>query len=581
MNIIGISAFFHDSACCLLRDGVLVAAASEERFSRIKHDRRAPVEAFGFCLEAAQLSISDIDAVAYYEDPRSKLARQLWSGSPATPLDPSFVRRTLRRQLGFSGPILTFPHHLSHAASSFFFSGFDEAAILVVDGVGEWATTTYGVGSGKMLEVLEEVSFPHSLGLLYSTITSYLGFRVNDGEYKVMGLAPYGQPLRIDEICQLIGMGPDGQFALNLRYFDFLRGRRMYSPAITELFGQPPRRPEEPITSFHHDVARSLQLVVEEILLEKVDFLQRRTGCRRLCMAGGVALNCVANGRIRRESGFEELFIPPAPGDAGGCLGAAALAHIRHTGERPAQPRLAHAEYGPSYSNQQIEELLETSALPASDFRRDPKGLCLAAATRLEAGDVVAWLQGPMEFGPRALGNRSLLANPMDPDIRNRLNHKVKRRETFRPFAPSVLAAHAADHFDLGQASPFMLETCSVRSALDLPGIEHIDGSARPQTVDPALSPRYAALLESFNLRTGCPILVNTSFNVRGEPIVRSPIDALFCFATTDIDCLVLEDFLIDRRDLPSSWATLLTSWERRKRSLDSASVSHDLYTLV
>jgi carbamoyltransferase len=579
MNIVGLSAFFHESACCLLRDGQLVAAAEEERFSRVKHDPRLPVSAFRWCLRRGGISITDVDCVAYYESPAKKLERQVWSGIPESlRLDPGRPEREIRERLGYEGPVLTFEHHQSHAASAFFFSGFPEAALLTVDGVGEWATTTYGRGRGSGIELFEEVRFPHSLGLLYSTITAYLGFEVNDGEYKVMGLAPYGEPRYSEEMRRLVSSGPEGQYRLNLDYFDFIRGSKMYSDALPKLFGEPPRRREAEVTRFHEDVARSLQAVLEEILLEKVRYLHRRTGLPDLCMAGGVALNVVANGRILREGPFERLFVQPAAGDSGTCLGAAALAHAQLTGQRPGG-RLPHVYLGPGWRIDEIAGLIAATGLPALDFREREAGLIEAVVDRLKTGKVIGWFHGSLELGPRALGARSLLADPRDPDMRDRLNRLVKKREAFRPFAPSVLEAHAAEHFDLRHPSPFMLETCRVVSPLDLPAITHVDGSARPQTVDPQISPRYAALLEAFRRRTGCPLLVNTSFNVRGEPIVCSPVDALFSLGSSGIDALVLEDFLIDREIVPANWAELFPAWREQARS--GFAVSTDLYTFV
>ena len=581
MNVVGISAFYHESACCLLQDGRLVAAAEEERFSRVKHDPRLPVSAFRWCLRRGGIGITDVDAVAFYESPEKKAERQLWAGLPeGVRPDPGRPERAIREELGYEGPVLTFDHHASHAASAFFFSGFPEAALLTVDGVGEWATTAYGRGSGSGIELFEEVRFPHSLGLLYSTITAYLGFEVNDGEYKVMGLAPYGEPRYLDEMRRLVSTGPEGQYRLSLDYFDFIRGRRMYSDALPRLFGEPPRPRRAEITRFHEDVARSLQAVLEEILLEKVHYLHGRTGLPDLCMAGGVALNVVANGRILREGPFERLFVQPAAGDSGACLGAAALAHLQLMGERPGG-RLPHVYLGPAWKVDEIAKLLDATSLPVLDFRGNEAGLLEAAVDRLASGKVVAWFHGALELGPRALGARSLLADPRDPGMRDRLNRLVKKREAFRPFAPSVLEAHAAEHFDLGDLrglSPFMLETCRVISPLDLPAITHVDGSARPQTVDPAVSPRYAALLEAFRQRTGCPLLVNTSFNVAGEPIVGSPADALFSLGSSGIDALVLEDFLIDREAIPANWAELFPAWRERARS---GFVSTDLYTFV
>lgn len=590
MNIVGISAFFHESACCLLRDGELIAAAEEERFSRVKHDPRLPAAAFRWCLRQGGIGIADVDAVAYYESPVRKLARQLWAGIPAgaSPdlpwLDPAQPERAIREGLGYEGPVLVFGHHASHAASSFFFSGFPEAAVLTVDGVGEWDTTTYGRGQGANLEVFERIEFPHSLGLLYSTLTAYLGFEVNDGEYKVMGLAPYGEPRYADRVRALVSSGPGGRFELDLRYFDFVRGERMYSEALCDLFGAPPRPRESEIARFHQDVARSLQVVLEEILLEKATWLHGRTGSPNLCMAGGVALNVVANSRLLKESPFERLFVQPAAGDSGGCLGAAALAHVELTGGRPSAKPQRHACLGPSWSSEEVAALLASSGLPARDFQGDEPGLLEAVVDRLAAGRVVGWFHGRMEMGPRALGARSLLADPRDPGMRDRLNRLVKKREAFRPFAPSVLLAHAAEHLDLDHPSPFMLETCRVVSPIDLPAVTHVDGSARPQTVDPETAPRYAALLAAFHRRTGCPVLVNTSFNVRGEPIVASPVDALLCFGTTGIDCLVLEDFVLDREDLPEGWSELLEAWRQRPRSgfgRGRSAISEDLYTFV
>jgi carbamoyltransferase len=588
MNVLGLSAFFHESACCLLVDGRLVAAAEEERFSRVKHDARLPVSAFRWCLRQGGVGIEELDCIAYYESPVKKLSRQLWSGLPAGGagadlawLDPGAPERAIREGLGFEGPILTFDHHLSHAASAFFFSGFPEAAVLTVDGVGEWATTVYSRAAGSSIEPFAEVEFPHSLGLLYSTLTSYLGFEVNDGEYKVMGLAPYGEPRYLEEMRRLVSSGPGGQYRLDLRYFDFVRGRRMWSNALPRLLGEAPRPHEAAITRFHQDVARSLQAVLEEILLEKVGWLHEQTGLPRLCMAGGVALNVVANGRILREGPFSHLFVQPAAGDSGGCLGAAALAWIERTGQRPATGPLRQVGLGPSWSADEIAGLIAATGIAARDFRSREADLLEGIVDRLAQGKVVGWFHGRMELGPRALGGRSLLADPRDPGMRDRLNRLVKKREAFRPFAPSVLAAHAAEHFDLDHPSPFMLETCGVTSPLDLPAIAHVDGSARPQTVDPAEAPRYAALLSAWERRTGCPVLVNTSFNVRGEPIVCSPVDALLCLGASGIDCLVLEDFLIDRDALPADWPALLPAWQHRERSGFGRMVSEDLYTFV
>ena len=585
MNIVGISAGYHESSCCLLQDGALVAAAAEERFTRVKHDPSLPLHAFRFCLEAGRIDITEVDAIAYYESPTKKLARQLWAGRvvPGLPwLDAGRAERGIREQLGWEGPIELFDHHQSHAASAFFYSGFEDAAVLTVDGVGEWATTTYGRGEGSALDLFEEVRFPHSLGLLYSALTSYLGFRVNSGEYKVMGLAPYGEPRYLDRLRRLIEPGPRGQYSLALEYFDFVAGDRMYSAALCDLLGAPPRVAETAIERFHQDVARSLQALLEEVLLVKVAYLAGEVGSENLCMAGGVALNCVANGRILREGAFRRLFVQPAAGDAGGCLGAAALAHVRLAGERHTTAPLAHVYLGPRHGSDEVARLVAATGIAALDFSGRERDLLAAAVDRLAAGRVVGWFHGAMEFGPRSLGARSLLADPRDPRMRERLNRQVKKRETFRPFAPIILRERASEHLDLDHESPFMLETCQVRSRLDLPAVTHVDGSARPQTVDRAVAPRLAALLEAFAARTGCPMLLNPSFNVRGEPIVCSPVDALICMAMSGIDTLVLEDHLIDRESLPAHWPQLVGfAEETRARLQPRAAISETIYTFL
>lgn len=586
MNIIGISAYFHDAACCLVRDGRLVCAAEEERFSRVKHDPRLPWHAFRFCLEQGGLTIADIDCLAYYEDPTKKLARQIWMGlrpgasvavrdKMATRLDAGRVEREIRLGLGYEGPVEIVDHHQSHAASAYYYSGFDEAAVMTVDGVGEWDTTSYCRGQGHALETFERVRFPHSLGLLYSTITAYLGFKVNSGEYKVMGLAPYGEPRYRRQIESLVQRGAGGQYELDLSYFEFIDGERMYSDRLAELLGRPPREPESDLDSFHHDVARSLQTVLEDVLLENVRYLHREVPSDNLCMAGGVALNCVANERILADGPFSHLFIQPAASDAGGALGAAMVAHVRRQGSRPAQGRLEDVLVGPSFDNDDILRMLEASSAEAEDFRGRFDALLDEVVERLAAGKVIGWFQGRMEFGPRALGARSILADPRRDDMRDRINALVKLREAFRPFAPAVLADKAHEHFALDHPSPFMLETCQVRSSLSLPSITHVNNSARVQTVDRVTNPRFAALLDRFEARTGCPILLNTSFNMRGEPIVCTPVDAVTCFVRAKIDTLVLEDFLLDRERTPSLWSPLVSLGDRPE-----SGVGHKVYTL-
>ncbi len=567
MNVIGISAFYHESACCLIQDGRLVAASEEERFSRNKHDRGLPRGSFQDCLRAGGITVRDVDCIAYYESPVKKLSRQLWAGHQGRTRAQLFQdalrpERELREGLGFEGEIRAYDHHLSHAAASFFFSGFPESAILTVDGVGEWATTTYGQAAGNRIDLFEQVDFPHSLGLLYSAITGYLGFEVLSGEYKVMGLAPYGKPRFLEQMRALIRLEEQGQYRLDLSYFDFQHPQRMYGDRMAELFGAPPREPESELTSFHQDVARSLQQLLEEVLLAKADYLHQRTGAENLCMGGGVALNVVANGRILREGPFKRLFVQPAAGDAGSALGAAALAHLELTGQRPGPAPLQQVYLGPGYTAEDAAAVVGATGLPALDFRGREEALLEAVVDRLVERKVVAWFHGRMEMGPRALGGRSILADPRDPEVRERLNRLVKMREAFRPFAPSVLLEHAPRHFDLQHPSPFMLEVCQVTSEIAVPAITHVDQSARPQTVDPRHSPRYARLIEAFYRRTGCPMIVNTSFNIRGEPIVCTPADALQCMVGTEMDCLVLEDFLFDREMIPADWRTLLAEFK-------------------
>jgi carbamoyltransferase len=583
-NIIGISAFYHDAACCILQDGQLIAAAEEERFSRIKADPSVPKKAFRFCLNEARISLNDVDCVAYYESPRKKLARQLWSGVLGNKIarlksyQPKMVETEIREKTGYQGPIVFVDHHISHAASSFFCSGFPSAAILTADGVGEWATTTYGTGEGNNINLFEEVQFPDSLGLLYSTITAYLGFGVNDGEYKVMGLAPYGKPLYTEKIYQLINSpAGSGQFSLNMEYFDFMRNERMYSDLFVDLMGKPARDDDEALEQFHQDVAKSMQVVLEEILLQKAIYLHEKTGHENLCMAGGVALNCVANGQVLRKGPFKKLYVQPAANDAGGAIGAALMAHIELTGKRPFTQKLKHVYLGPSYSSNEVAALLESTGLHYLDLRDNSDELFRLTAKRIAAGKVIGWFQGKMEFGPRSLGARSILADPRNETMRDRINAMVKKREGFRPFAPAVMLSKAKEHFDLDHDSPFMLETCQVVSTMNLPAITHVDGSARVQTVDDSSNKRFYALLKAFDELTGCPIVLNTSFNVKGEPIVCTPEDALRCFITTDIDCLVVGDFIIDRDKNSLDMLRYILSRDVPARS----GITHDVYTFI
>jgi carbamoyltransferase len=590
-NVIGISAGYHDSACCLLQDGVLVAAVQEERFSRVKNDKAFPRKAFRYCLEQGGITLPDVDCIAYYEDPCLKLGRQIWMGmlpNLSAGRRNSIVERVvsqrpqqvIRKLFGYEGPIEIVEHHLSHAASSYYFSGFDEAAILTIDGVGDWATTTYGSGQGGHIGRFEQVDFPDSLGFFYSAITGYLGFEVNEGEYKVMGLAPYGRPLYADKVRKLIEMRSEGQYRLNMEYFAFLNDDSMYTEELSGLLGRPPRVPESEIEQFHMDVAKSVQVVLEEILLEKVRYLHSKVPSENLCMAGGVALNVVANGRCLREGPFKRLFVQPAAGDAGGSVGAAAMAHVRITGRSPSQEKLKHVYLGPAYSSADVDQMLKTSSARYLDFRGREDKLIEYTVDRLMEGKVIGWAHGRMEFGPRSLGARSILADPRHPEMRDRINALVKMREAFRPFAPAVLESKAHEHFEIGHPSPFMLETCRVISPLNLPSITHVDGSARVQTVSPETSPRFAALLEEFDRRTGCPILLNTSFNMRGDPIACTPYDAIMCFVQSQIDVLVVEDFIIERSGVPAMWS-LQAQREAKQKVRDGRAVGHLVYTLL
>jgi carbamoyltransferase len=550
-----------------MQNGRVLAAVEEERFSRIKNDKKFPGAAFRYCLDQAGLTVADIDCVAFYEDPSQKLGRQIWMGmlpglsqqrraSIQSKILWTRPEAEIRLVTGYDGPIEIVDHHLSHAASAYHFSGFDEAAILTIDGVGEWPTTTYNIGHGAEIQRLAQVDFPDSLGLFYSAVTGYLGFEVNEGEYKVMGLAPYGQPKYAEKIRQLLEDGEGGEYRLNLKYFSFLQEERMFSDALCELLGAPARPYGSEIAQFHMDVARSAQLVLEDILLAKVRYLHSRVPSDNLCMAGGVALNVVANRRCLEEGPFKHMFVQPAAGDAGSCLGAAAVAHARKTGQRPHQERLQHVYLGPANPVAETFHILNSSGIRFRDYRDNPAELINEVADKLIAGQVIAWVSGRMEFGPRALGARSILADPRRPEMRDRINALVKQRESFRPFAPAVLEAAVGEHFALDHPSPFMLETCQVVSSIPLPAVTHVDGSARVQTVQRATNPRFAALLEGFYRRTGCPILLNTSFNLKGEPIVCSVMDAISTFGRSKMDTLVLDDFVIDRSDIPEPWKT-------------------------
>ena len=583
MIIIGISALYHDSACAIVVDGRLAAAAQEERFTRQRFDQAMPVYAFAHCLRQARVGIQDIDCVAYYEEPQKKLERQLWMGLPQVPpvrrealfrLDATRPFREIRDLLGYDGKVLTVGHHEAHAASAFYCSGFEEAALLTIDAVGEWATTTYGKGDAQGIHLLEEVRFPHSLGLLYATLTSYLGFQVNSDEYKVMGLAPYGQPTYIEKLRNLIEDRPGGQFRLNSSYFDFASSDKMFTPALIDLLGVPPRGPDDDINKSHENLASSLQALLEEIVLGKLHHLSDLTGSDCLCYAGGVALNCVANARFMREGPFRNWFIQPAAGDAGCAAGAALSVHHRLKGTFNPR-RLTDVRLGPEYEGEILPRILRQSGVPYTEYAGRTADLVSATASRLAQGKVVGWFQGRMEFGPRALGSRSILADPRDATMRDHINALVKKREAFRPFAPAVVAERCSEFFDLDKESPFMLATAQVRKEMSLPAVTHVDGSARVQTVARDVDPRFHALLTEFGRLTGYPVLLNTSFNMRGEPIVCDPTDALICFVRASLDVLVAVDIMVERKAIPSDWM----EWVSRLAPQRPPTISSDAYT--
>lgn len=567
MNILGLSAFYHDSAAALMVDGRLVAAAQEERFTRIRHDEGFPHQAASFCLEHAGLKVEDLDAVAFYDKPLVKFERLLTTYLQTFPRSlPSFLRampvwlreklwtkHEIQKALGCKGDILFGAHHLSHAASSFLVSPYESAAILTLDGVGEWSTTTLGRGTGSQIELLQAIEWPHSLGLLYSAFTYYLGFRVNSAEYKVMGLAPYGEPKYVKTIYDhLIEVAPNGAFRLNMEHFDFHTGLKMTSGRFDRVFGAPPRKLGERPGQREMDLAASVQVVLEEVVLRLGHYLHALTGESRLCMAGGVALNCVANGRLLREGPFEEIYIQPAAGDAGGAVGAAAWAsHMVH-GEPRVSP-LRSPFLGPEYCEAEIKTVLNGFGAPY--HRLDREALLQQTAQRLADQAVVGWFQGRMEFGPRALGARSILADPRNEKARDTVNLKIKFRESFRPFAPSILAERAGGYFSPAPESPYMLLTSQVRREIRespnaIPAVTHVDGSARYQTVTREDHPLYYDLLAAFDRLTGCPVLVNTSFNVRGEPIVCTPEDAFRCFMATNMDVLVMGPLLLEKSEM-------------------------------
>lgn len=584
VNILGISAFYHDSAACLVQDGVIVAAAQEERFTRKKHDESFPHGAVEFCLEHAGIRREDIDHVAFYDKPLLTFERLLetyidyaprgflsfMKAMPTWITEKLWTRETIGRETGFDGKVLFTEHHASHAASAFFPSPFGSAAVLTIDGVGEWATSSVGVGRGNKVELLYELRFPHSLGLLYSAFTYFTGFKVNSGEYKLMGLAPYGEPRYTQKILDnLVDLREDGSLRLNMRYFNFAAGLTMTNDAFADLFEGPPRKSDGPITQREMDLARSVQEVTEMAMLRMAKFARSQTGERNLCLAGGVALNCVGNGRILREGVFDNIWIQPAAGDAGGALGAALSVWHEYL-DNPREIKEGSGDamkgsyLGPRFTSDHIRTTLSSAGAIFEELR--DAELVDRTAKLLADGKVVGWFQGRMEFGPRALGNRSILGDPRSPEMQRQMNLKIKYRESFRPFAPAVLRERAAEHFDLEEPSPYMLLVAPVAeqmrteqngnggaSGLDklnitrsrVPAITHVDLSARVQTVEEQSNPRFYSVIKEFGEITGTPMLINTSFNVRGEPIVCTPGDAFRCFMRTEMDALVVGDLLM------------------------------------
>jgi carbamoyltransferase len=587
MNILGISAFYHDSAACLVQDGTIISAAQEERFTRKKHDASFPNKAVEFCLKQGGIQVSDLDYVGFYDKPFIKFERiletylsiapeglrQYLSAMPVWLKEKLWTRSNIRKDLDYKGPVLFTEHHESHAASAFFPSPFQEAAILTMDGVGEWATSSIASGKDNKIDLLQELHFPHSLGLLYSAFTYYLGFKVNSGEYKVMGLAPYGEPKYADLILdRLIDLKEDGSFRMRMEYFDYLGGMTMTNDKFASVFGHPARQSETQLTQKEMDIAASLQYVTELIMLKMARHIRELTGMKNLCLAGGVALNCVGNGKILKEKIFDKVWIQPAAGDAGGALGVAlSIWHQMLGNERVTHGKdsMRGSYLGPKFEDDEIRKFLDEQNIPYKQY--DDPQLAQAVAQDLESGKVVGWFQGPMEFGPRALGGRSIIGDPRNPKMQSTMNLKIKYRESFRPFAPAVLAEKVQEWFEIDSESPYMLLVAGVREdkrlamteeqknlfGIDLlniprsqiPAITHVDYSARIQTVHAETNPRFYDLLKEFEKATQCAVLINTSFNVRGEPIVCTPEQAFRCFMRTEMDTLVLESFVLDKKD--------------------------------
>lgn len=588
MQILGISAFYHDSAACLVKDGEIISAAQEERFTRKKHDHGFPVNAINFCLNYSNLKISDIDLIAFYDKPFLKFERILESylhyapkgirsfikAMPLWIKEKLWMKELIKKELKYEGKIIFPEHHESHAASAFFPSPFKEAAILTMDGVGEWTTTSFGIGKDNSVELWADIKFPHSLGLLYSAFTYYTGFKVNSGEYKVMGLAPYGEPKYKDLILkELIDVKDDGSFRMNMDYFDYTAGLTMTNEKFNKLFGGLPRKPESKLTQKEMDLARSVQDVTEEIVLKMGNHVFKETGMKNLTLAGGVALNCVANGKLLREGPFEDIWIQPAAGDAGGAIGAALIGWYNYFGNR----RIAEEKndtqqgsyLGPEFNNDEIRDFLDNKEI---NYQFTETGQIPEKISDLLAeGKVIGWFQGRMEFGPRALGSRSIIGDARSPEMQSKMNLKIKFRESFRPFAPSVLAEKVSDYFETDKPSPYMLLVADVRKERqksmgeneknlfgieklnllrsDIPAVTHVDYSARIQTVHEETNPLYYNLIKKFDEKYGCAVIINTSFNVRGEPIVCTPEEAYRCFMRTKMDYLVLGNYLLDKTE--------------------------------
>jgi len=563
MNILGISCFYHDSAACLFKDGRIVGAAQEEMFPRRKNDPGFPIQAVNFCLQSADISIYDLDYIGFYEKPYLKFSRVVTNHLRAWPLslknfldvmpgwleDRLILPAVFQRELGFKGKTIFIKHHLAHAASSFLVSPFDEAAILTADGVGEWTTTSCGFGRGSGIKMLKEINYPDSLGLLYTAVTTYLGFEALEGEGKVMGLAGYGKPAYLDKFRQMAEVKPDGSFRLNQKFFGFFNeGSRMYTSRFLRLFGEE-RKPESRIDQRHCDIAASLQKFTEDALIRIANSLYKETGSPNLCLAGGLFLNCVANHKILEETPFKKVFIQPASGDSGGALGAAAYIDNAVCG-RKREYVMSYAGLGPEYPLPRIKRALEQRNL---DFKElDYPALAKYAARAIAQDKIVGWFRGKAEFGPRALGNRSILANPCNPAMKDILNSKVKNRESFRPYAPAVLEENAGEYFLLKDLSPFMLLAPQVKGNKKhlIPAVTHVDGTARVQTINKDVNPEFWQLISEFQKITGVPVILNTSFNLRGEPIVNSPEDAIDSFLKTHMDCLILENFIVEKHSI-------------------------------